>query len=211
MKIGLLLGSFDPIHIAHINIAACVINSGLCDKVLFVVAQHNPWKQNKPMPFELRCEMISASLNAFNGQCEVCDLERDIEPPTYSYKVLDKLREKYPNDELLLICGSDTIESVSSWKNFESDIKDKVGFIEIKRNDGTEIGDDKTPFIIYKVARESLTNKGFWCIKTQKMDVSSTMIREMIANGFNPYPYITKETLDIIRKYNLYSNGKPIV
>ena len=77
MKIGLLLGSFDPIHIAHINIASCVLNGGLCDKVLFVVAQHNPWKENNPAPFDVRCDMINASIEAFDGKCEVCELEKD--------------------------------------------------------------------------------------------------------------------------------------
>ena len=45
-KIGLLLGSFDPVTVAHVAMASNVINSGLCDKVIFVVAQHNPWKKN---------------------------------------------------------------------------------------------------------------------------------------------------------------------
>jgi len=208
MKIGLLLGSFDPIHIAHVNIASCVINSGLCDKVLFVVAKHNPWKNHEPAPFELRCEMITASIGVFGDKCEVCTLEKDIEPPTYSYKVLEKIREKYPNDELFLICGSDTINAVPNWKNFETDIKNKVGFIEVKRNDSTEIDNDKLPFIIHEGCRYDLTNIGFWHVKMQRMDASSTLVRNMIAKGMNPYPYVTKEVLEIIKKYNLYTNGR---
>jgi len=208
MKIGLLLGSFDPIHIAHVNIASCAINSGLCDKVLFVVAKHNPWKKHEPAPFELRCEMIAASIEAFGDKCEVCTLEKDIEPPTYSYKVLEKIREKYPNDELFIICGSDTIDAVTQWKKFETDIKNKVGFIEVKRNDGTEIDNDKLPFIIYEGSRNSYTTKGFWYVKMQRMDASSTLVRNMIAKGMNPYPYVTKETLEIIKKFNLYTDGE---
>ena len=208
MKIGLLLGSFDPIHIAHVNIASCVINSGLCDKVLFVVAKHNPWKKHKPAPFELRCEMISASIGAFGNKCEVCILEKDIEPPTYSYKVLEKIREKCPNDELFLICGSDTIDAVPNWKKFETEIKNKVGFIEIKRNDGTEIDNDKIPFIVHEGIRHDLTNIGFWYIKTQKMDASSTLVRSMINEGMNPIPYVNEQVLEIIKKYNLYTDGE---
>ena len=103
MRIGLFFGSFDPIHIAHINVASCVLNSGLCDKVLFVVAQHNPWKERTPAPFELRCKMVEESIKALGHKCEVCDLEKDIEPPTYTYKVLNKLMELYPQDELFII------------------------------------------------------------------------------------------------------------
>ena len=208
MKIGLLLGSFDPIHIAHINIAACALNSGLCDKVLFVVAQHNPWKEHDPAPFEIRCEMVNESIKAFGGKCEVCDLEKEIEPPTYSYKVLNKLMKQYSQDELFLICGSDTIERVAQWKKFDSEIKNKIGFIVIKRNDGTEIDNDKIPFITNQGSRSSLTDKEYWYIKTQRMDTSSTLVRSMISKGMNPYPYVSQEVLEIIKKYNLYTNGE---
>lgn len=204
MRIGLLLGSFDPIHIAHINLAACVLNSGLCDKVLFVVAQHNPWKKDDPAPFDVRCDMIAASTRVFGDKCEVCTLEKEIEPPTYSYKVLNKLMELYPQDELFLICGSDTIENVPQWKCFDSDIKNKIGFIVVNRNDGTEIDNEKKPFIIHQGSMTNLTNKEFWYIKPQKMNVSSTMVRSMIQRGMNPYPYVTAEVLGIITENNLY-------
>jgi nicotinate (nicotinamide) nucleotide adenylyltransferase len=204
-KIGLLLGSFDPIHVAHVNMAACAINSGLCDKVLFVVAKHNPWKDNAPAPFDLRCDMILKSIGGFglDDVC-VCDYEKDIESPTYTYKVLEKIREKYPEDELFILCGTDTVEKIPNWKRFETDIKDKVGIIEFKRNDGTEIDNNKVPFIVREGSRPSLTNKGYWYIKTQRMDVSSTLVRSMIAKGMNPTPYVSEGTLDIINKYNLY-------
>lgn len=204
-KIGLLLGSFDPIHIAHTNIASCVLNSGLCDKVLFVVAMHNPWKENAPADFDLRCKMIETAIAPLGDKCEVCTLEKEIEPPTYSYKVIQKIREKYPEDELFVVCGTDTVEKLPQWKKFETEIKNKVGFIEIKRNrDSIEIDNDKIPFIVREGSRNSLTDKGFWYISSQRIDASSTLVRNMVRNGMNPTPYVTKEVLDIINDNNLY-------
>ena len=202
-RIGLLLGSFDPIHAAHVNIASCVLNSGLCDIVLFVVAKHNPWKQHEPADFDLRCQMVNASIAGLKN-CDVCRLEENIEPPSYSYKVINELLMRFPEDEFILICGSDTIEKVPNWKRFESDIKNKVGFIEIKRDDGVEIENPYKPFIVHEGSMSSLTDKGFWYIKTQRMDISSTLVRNMVAHGMNPIPLVNKETLDIINKYNLY-------
>lgn len=208
MKIGLLFGSFDPIHIGHINIASCVLNSNLCDKVLFVVAQHNPWKKNTPTPFQVRCEMVNSSIEPFLEKCEVCDVEKNIEPPTYSYKTLEKLCNEYLEDELFLICGSDTVEALPNWKNFETHIKNKIGLIEIERNKTKELIDFTEPFIITKIEENNeYTNKGYWSIKTQRMDVSSTLVRNMIYNGMNPYPYVNQNILQIIKKYNLYTNG----
>lgn len=203
-KVGLLLGSFDPVHVAHINIASLVLNSGLCDKVLFVVAMHNPWKERTPADFGLRCEMVKSAIVPFGDKCDVCGLEKDIEPPTYSYKVLEKIREQYPEDELFLICGSDTIDAVAQWKNFDTDIKNKIGFIEIKRNDNTEIENVRVPFIVREGSRSSLTDKGFWYIKARKMEISSTIVRTMVHNGMNPYPYVTEGVLKIINENNLY-------
>ena len=204
-KVGLLLGSFDPIHIAHTNIASCVLNSGLCDKVLFVVAMHNPWKENAPADFDLRCKMVESAIAPFGDKCEVCAIEKEIEPPTYSYKVIGKLLEKYPEDELFLVCGTDTIDNIPQWKKFETEIKNKVGFIEVKRNnDSTEIVNEGIPFIVREGSRSGLTDKGFWYIKSRKIDASSTLVRSMVRKGMNPTPYVTKEVLDIINDNNLY-------
>ena len=200
MKIGLILGSFDPIHIAHINLASCVLNANLCDKVLFVVAKQNPWKNNEPTPFNLRCEMISASLRPFQDKCDVCALEEEIEPPTYSYKVLDLIREKHPNDELYLIVGSDTLEGLHLWRKYEEKIKPFFKVISVERDSLlTKTNDDK-PFLI----NDNDDNlKG---IAPLTMIISSTIIRNMISQGMNPYPYVTQETLEIINKFNLYKN-----
>jgi nicotinate-nucleotide adenylyltransferase len=203
-KIGLLLGSFNPVTVAHLHMASAVLNSGLCDKVLFVVAKHNPWKGEEPAPFDLRCSMINDSIDPIKGKYEVCRFEEEFEPPVYSYLPICKALETYPEDELYIIAGTDTIERIPQWKNFETEIMNKVSFIEIKRGGSTEFENPRIPFIVREGSRSSLTNKEFWTIKTQRMDISSTLVRSMIKNGMNPYPYVTMETLQIINEYNLY-------
>lgn len=207
-KIGLLLGSFDPVHIAHINVAACALNSRLCDEVQFVVAKHNPWKKNEPAPFDVRCKMIEMSTKPFHGTCKVCDLERDIEPPTYSYKVLDKIREQNPDDELYIIAGSDTIHRIPRWKNFETHIKDKVGFIEVTRGkEALELSyGSGNPFAVEYHTYEGLGQTAV--ILTHSMDVSSTMVRNLVADGHNTYPLITTEVAAIIHAHKLYENER---
>lgn len=203
MKIGLLLGSFDPIHIAHINIASAILNTKLCDKVLFVVAKQNPWKEHPPISFDLRCEMIRASISAFDGKCEVCAVEREIEPPTYSYKTLDIIRKQYTNDELFIICGSDAYNGLHKWKNYESHIKNNFGVILIRRCEEAITSTlNNKPFELKKIEGD-ITE-----VITSPIIASSTMIRNMIAYGMNPIPYITQEVYQIIKRYNLYKNGE---
>lgn len=204
MKIGLFLGSFDPIQIAHINIASCTLNSGMCNKILFVVAKHNPGKKHAPADFNIRCEMVEAAIQPFGDKCEVCRLEENIDLPSYSYKVLTKIRELYRNDELYILSGTDTFNKMPSWKNWESDIKPYFKHICVSRG-------LVHPKDIGMKLEDSFVTGSFSCkigqvdeIIPRTLDVSSTVIRNMIQNGMNPYPLVTKDVLNIIEKYNLY-------
>ena len=202
MKIGLLLGSFNPITIAHVAMASNVIASGLCDKVLFVVAKHNPWKKEVPAPFDLRCQMIEEAIRPLGDKCEVCRFEEKYEPPVYSYIPINEAIETYPNDEIILIAGTDTIERIPRWKNFETHIKDKIGFIEVSRGDYNSMTNVSMPFGLYVgvLGDNTLIRR----LSIQRMDVSSTMVRNMVSKGMNPYPYVTEGVAKIISDNKLY-------
>jgi nicotinate-nucleotide adenylyltransferase len=202
MKIGLLLGSFNPITIAHVAMASNVIASGLCDKVLFVVAKHNPWKKEAPAPFDLRCQMIEEAIKPLGNACEVCRFEEKYEPPVYSFIPITEAIKTYPNDEIYLIAGTDTISRIPKWKNFETHIKDKIGFIEVSRGDYNSMTNVSMPFGLYVgvLGDNTLIRK----LSIQRMDVSSTMVRNMVSKGMNPYPYVTEGVAKIILDNKLY-------
>ena len=205
MKIGLLLGSFNPITIAHVSMAAAVINTKLCDKVLFVVAKHNPWKKEEPVSFDLRCKMVEAAIKPLGNTCEVCRLEEGVEPPVYSYIPITMALEKYMENDLFLIAGSDTIKALPNWKNFKTHIKDKIGIIEISRgNKETYLGNSQLPFEKWMTWDYSISEKAIDIVTMQRMDVSSTMVRNIIKIGMIPYPYVTQDVYNIIHNNNLY-------
>ena len=201
MKIGLILGSFDPIHIGHISLATSTLNNGVCDKILFVVAKHNPWKKHLAADFSLRCEMVNASIEPFLGSAEVCTLEENIESPSYSYKVLDLIRKKYKDDELFIIGGTDTICSMHNWAKFKERIKPFFQFVEITRG----IGETDNPQPSMKTIYRENLDSNVTLITTEPMVLSSTVIRKMILHGKNPYPYVTEKTLNIIHSNKLYN------
>ena len=202
MKIGLLLGSFNPITIAHVAMASNVIASGLCDKVLFVVAKHNPWKKEAPAPFDLRCQMIEEAIKPLGDKCEVCRFEEKYEPPVYSYIPINEAIETYPNDEIILIAGTDTIDRIPRWKNFETHIKDKITYIEVLRGFDSTSAKETIPCKVGCVA--VCTAMQVTTLEIQKMDVSSTMVRNMVSKGMNPYPYVTEGVAKLISDNNLY-------
>jgi nicotinate-nucleotide adenylyltransferase len=206
MKIGLLLGSFNPVTIAHVAMASNVIASGLCDKVLFVVAKHNPWKKEAPAPFELRCQMIEEAIRPLGETCEVCRFEEKHEAPVYSYIPINEAIEAYPNDEIILIAGTDTIDRIPRWKNFETHIKDKIGFIMVTRfYEGHQHSNLVGIPIPFRVGYEAVcTNMKAATLEIQRLDISSTMVRNMVSKGMNPYPYVTEGVAKIISDNKLY-------
>jgi nicotinate-nucleotide adenylyltransferase len=182
--------------------ASNVIASGLCDKVLFVVAKHNPWKKEAPAPFELRCQMIEEAIRPLGGTCEVCRFEEKHEAPVYSYIPINEAIEAYPNDEIILIAGTDTIDRIPRWKNFETHIKDKITYIEVLRGFDSTIANEPIPCKVGCVA--VCTAMQVTTLEIQKMDVSSTMVRNMVSKGMNPYPYVTEGVAKIISDNKLY-------
>ena len=202
-KIGLLLGSFNPIHIGHLSMASHVIGAKLCDKVLFVVAKQNPWKKHGTTDFKLRCQMVEAAIRPFKGSCELSTVEDGISEPSYSYKAIERLKMAFPNDELYLILGTDTIENVHKWKNFKDKILPYVHFIEIARRKTNDIATDET--IIMKGKSEYIGE--YDIITPNIIDTSSTMIRKRIMDNMPIYPFVTEEVQKIIIENNLYNNG----
>lgn len=140
-KVGFFLGSFDPIHNGHLKvIKECLSEHGL-DKVVLVLAMHNPFKEHEPKDIVDRQKLISMALVLSNEKynnfplwryCEISLVEMELDPPYYSYKTLEKLNEKYSEYDRYIICGQDTIEKVPKWKNGEQILNDNK-FIVCKR------------------------------------------------------------------------------
>lgn len=188
MRIGIFLGSFDPIHIGHYaNIIQSLdkTNPHKVGKIIIVPAFHNPWKEDKPAPFELRYQMCNTIAHLINRELGndtviVSDIESKIESEVkYSYLVLQKLQEQFPKDKLVIICGTDISKEVKEWKegqwivdNFELLIIDRGGYTE-----------SQFPTI----------------------SISSSQIRGMISNGQCPLPYILSPTYAQIKKFKLYN------
>ena len=159
MKIGIILGTFDPIHMSHTLLASTILNLKLVDKVYFVPTVQNPWKVNHPIAsFDERCSMIKKSVEGINKiypkSVFVEDIESSLMPPYYSYKTLDVLYEKYDGDknDIYIIGGADVINSVSGWLNFEKSIKNRFKFIGFTR------GNEKITNIVRKIIKSIKIN-----------------------------------------------------
>ena len=97
MKVGILLGSFNPIHMGHLHMAASVLNAGLVDDVVFVPSVQNPWKEKYSVDFRNRCFMISLAIDDME-HCSLSSIDYRNSEPYYSSNTLKMLKEDYPDD-----------------------------------------------------------------------------------------------------------------
>lgn len=126
MKIGLYFGSFNPIHIGHLAIAQYFINEHVFDKILFIVSPQNPFKDNCDLiNGPLRLEMVNESIKD-NSCFECCDIEFTLPLPSYTSSTLEALKHYYPNDELTIIMGSDSLVSLPKWHQVEKILKSNI-------------------------------------------------------------------------------------
>ena len=179
MKIGILLGSFNPIHMGHLHMAASALNAELVDEVVFVPSVQNPWKKKYSADFRNRCFMISLAIDDMEN-CSLSSIDYRNSEPYYSSNTLKMLKEEYPDDELYLIVGSDIVKDIENW------------------NDGRWILDN---FNIITVARKGYDGNPDI---PKTLDVSSTEIRELVKEKKQIYPLVPKVIAQYIKRYNLY-------
>ena len=124
MKIALYLGSFNPFHNGHLSVVKSALNDFKMDKVIIVPTMQNPWKKEKVLDIDKRCQIIFQSCFEIWDNYEMSTIEKYLTPPYYSYATLHALKNKYCNDEVFVLVGSDTIKDISNWMNGEAIIRD---------------------------------------------------------------------------------------
>lgn len=201
MKIGFFMGSFDPIHIGHVNLIREALN--FLDKVIVVPSGHNPWKKDiTPAPFELRMNMISESIKHFGDKVEVSGIESTFEPPYYANKPLNYFKNIYKDDELYIICGTDTVEKIPYWKNAVIDILPFYRLLCLERDENiTQNGNvEITKTIKDKEGKEH----EYLYIPIHPISISSTHIRALVKNNKILYPLVEEAVEKIIYNNSLY-------
>ena len=181
MKVGILLGSFNPIHMGHLHMATSALNAELVDEVVFVPSVQNPWKEKYSVDFRNRCFMISLAIDDME-HCSLSSIDYRNTEPYYSVNTLKMLQEEYPEDDLYLIVGLDTVNDIKNW------------------HEGQWILDN---FKIITIARAWHLNAGTPNIP-KTLDVSSTEIRELAKDKKQIYPLVPKVIAQYIKRFNLY-------
>jgi len=199
LKIGLMGGTFDPIHYGHLVAAEeARINFNL-SKVIFIPAGNPPHKKDyKVTDSEHRYIMTALAVNS-NPYFEVSRVEVDREGYTYTVDTLKWFREKYDNSvELFFISGADAILDILTWRKVEEVLK-YCTFIAATRPGYTS---EQLERKVKEV--KNLYGKEIFILEVTGMAISSTDIRKKVKNG-QSIKYLVPEAVEYyIIKNNLY-------
>lgn len=128
MKVGLLFGSFNPVHTGHLIISEHVKNY-YTDKIWFVVSPQNPFKKNSELlDVQSRISLAKAAI-INNEKFEVSDAEVNLPLPSYTIDTLLHLKNIYPEHEFFLIMGSDNFLRIPKWKSSDVLLHDYKIFV----------------------------------------------------------------------------------
>ena len=191
MKIGIFGGSFNPIHSGHAIIAHHIISSGAVDRLWFMVSPQNPLKTDKVQQVadtdRLRMvEMVSRPLEGV----ETSAFEFSMPRPSYTIDTLNALKAKFPDDEFYLVIGADNWELFNKWRNSEEILEKYRLLIYPRLGYDVNIPDDLKDRVRL--------------VGAPIIELSSTAIRDRLANGLSVRYYVPDEVLNYIERKGLY-------
>ncbi|MCR5757520.1 MAG: nicotinate-nucleotide adenylyltransferase [Selenomonas sp.] len=197
-RIGLMGGTFDPIHLAHLHIAEEAREAFQLDKVLFIPAAQPPHKQGRRIASaQQRIKMVEMAI-AGNPHFALDLLEMERQGPSYSWLTVQEMQRRQGKDvELYFITGSDSINDLPNW-NRPRELVGACQFIGTTR--------PEVPF-----AEEMLLDffgaelcSHIHELPVPLMEISSTLIRERVAQGRSIRYLVPECVADYIKEEGLY-------
>lgn len=183
MKIGIYVGSFNPVHKGHVKIVNHLLK--YLDKII-VIPTGNYWNKNDLISVEHRINMWEFYQN------ERIIINKTYNDLKYTYLILNELSKIYSNDDLYLIIGADNLTNFDKWQNYQDILKHQL--LIIKRNNID---------IDYYLNKYNIKN--YIIINDlENQNISSTMVRNSIKNKENVEELIDSKVLQYINRHNLY-------
>ncbi|GGM56385.1 putative nicotinate-nucleotide adenylyltransferase [Micromonospora sonchi] len=190
-RIGIMGGTFDPIHHGHLVAASEVADRFGLDEVIFVPTGQ-PWqKADVPVSAAEDRYLMTVVATASNPRFQVSRVDIDRGGPTYTVDTLRDLHELYgPKSQLFFITGADALEKILSWKNLD-EIFELAHFIGVTRP-GFELSDAHLPADTVSL------------VQVPAMAISSTDCRARVARGAPLWYLVPDGVVQYIAKRRLY-------
>ena len=190
VSVGLYSGSFNPIHLGHLQLAEYLTNNALVDEVWLVVSPCNPLKKQAELLDEhIRLRMVEMSI-VHNPRLKVSDVEFSLPVPSYTIDTLRFLSANYPRHDFSLLIGSDNALLFDHWRDYNIILENYPVFVYPRRGyDFNSVAD------IYPQMQ---------LLSTPYYDISSSEIRADIAQKKDVSQWLHPDVLKFIEEKELY-------
>lgn len=161
-KIGIIGGSFDPIHLGHTKIIKAAIEQLSLDQLLIIPTKNNPWKEKTIASNQQRIRMIEiATEDIPKATVDTVELEQEHNDKNYTIDTVKILKKRYPDDQLFYIVGMDQAIQFDKWKKAKK-IAETVQMVTFDRK-GYESNENikKYHFLVIKVKPSAESSTAF--------------------------------------------------
>lgn len=197
MRIGILGGSFDPVHLGHLKLAETAFKQADLDRVIFVPAGYQWRKADQEMaPAGDRCEMVRLAI-AGQPHFELSTLEVERDGPSYSDVTLQALQKKWPEADLVFILGRDALDDLPDWHAPERVLELATLAVAGRADSGGSAPSEGLP--------GGLRGRVIW-LDMLPVNVSATDIRERVWSGRSIEGLVPEAVREYIAAENLYSD-----
>ena len=204
MITALFGGTFDPVHLGHTNAVRSLLESEISPhRVIIMPAFVNPFKAGINTESRADCgQRLEMCRLAFEKlpRCQVSDYEIKKGSISYTSDTLRHLKTTYPDDELVLTVGSDSLATLPTWHRADYIIKTaRIAAVSRSEEESHKIED-------YSEAVKAMGGR-VTIIKTRPFDISSTEIREKIVNNQDISCYMDENVVKYIVYKSIYKSG----
>ncbi len=202
MAVGVLGGTFDPVHCGHLHLARSAREARGLDPVLLVPAADPPHKERANLtPAAHRVAMLERALAEEPG-LEVCRIEVDRPGPSYTVDTLRALRDAHPDTEYRLLLGADMIPELHKWREVEEVLR--LGRPIIATRPSTELTRETLTQVLDPSLHGYAQALAQTLLPIAPRDVSSTEVRARVRRGESIEGLVPPLVAAYIRAYGLY-------
>lgn len=201
-RVGIMGGTFNPIHIGHLIIAEAAYEAYDLDEVLFVPSGVSYMKdQSEILDAKKRVHMTGLAIED-NPHFALSTIEIDRDGNSYSYETLETLRKQNPNTEYFFLVGSDTLFALETWKHPEILLPSCTILVAVRNGVPMEKMQEHAKYL------EEKFGGSIQLLTTPNIEISATDIRNRIAANRNVKYFLTDSVLQFIEKNGLYKNNE---
>lgn len=202
-KIGILGGTFNPIHNGHLMMAKCALRQFRSLEAIMILPNNLPAYKDSAsiITSEHRLAMLKLAISDESAMF-VSDMELVRGGTTYTIDTLEQIHSLYPNLQISFIIGADSLLSFTKWYRYKDILKHCTLLVA-----GRESEREK----LIQFADNLIKELGYGSIKIMRnrnMDISSSEIRKCISKGMIPYNYLPVAVADYIKANKLYKMEK---